>query len=228
MIWTDQFDYEFIPAKSKKWARNPKLMIVLHGRGDSLKPFRDLPDELELPEMNYLLLNAPRKFDGGYTWYALEPNHAKGIQRSRQKLHTLIDQLRFQGWRTKDIYLFGLSQGCLMSCDLSMTYPEAFAGVLGISGYVWFFEQWRSKVSKATFKTPWIMTHGFDDRDIPIEETRAQVKKLLNAGVRLEWMEMVKGHEVETTFEAPMLGRWVRRQVARKLPAHMREIVLNS
>lgn len=219
MIWTDQFDYKYIPATRRRWGRHPKLMIVLHGRGDSLKPFRQLPEELELPEMNYLLINAPRKYDGGYSWYALEPNHKTGILRSRKKLHALMHELSLQGWESKDIFLFGLSQGCLMSCDLAMTWEKPFAGVLGISGYVWFFENWRRKVSPAAFETPWIMTHGFDDEDIPIDETRAQVKRLLRSGMKLEWMEMAKGHEVETTFEAPMLGRWIRRQVSRSTPA---------
>lgn len=216
MISTDQFKCEFIPAEKYRWRRRPKLMIVLHGRGDSTKPFRQLPEELELPEMNYLLLNAPRKYDGGYSWFGLEPNHKKGILRSRERLHHLIEDLELQGWRTSDIFLFGLSQGCLMACDLAMTYPKPFAGLIGVSGYLWLFEKWKAKVSSSLFHTPWIMTHGFDDEDIPIEETRAQIKKLWNAGLRVEWMEMVKGHEVETTFEAPMLGRWVRRQVVIK------------
>lgn len=213
MASTNQFEYEFVPAKKHRWRRRPKLMIVLHGRGDSSKPFRQLPEELELPEMNYLLLNAPRKYDGGYSWYGLEPNHKKGILRSRERLHLLVEELVMQGWRTEDVFLFGLSQGCLMACDLAMTYPSRFAGLIGVSGYVWFFERWKSKLSKSIYKTPWIMTHGFDDEDIPIEETRAQVKRLLRTGLRVEWMEMAKGHEVEVTYEAPMLGRWVRRQV---------------
>ena len=215
MIWTDQFQSRFVKAKSRAWSSRPKLMVVLHGRGDSLRPFLQLPEELNLPEMNYLFLNAPRKYDKGFTWYGEEPNHAKGIMRSRSKLHHLMEELETQGWNSEDIYLFGLSQGCLMACDLVMTYDRKFAGVLGISGYVWFFPRWKSKFSQTALKTPWIMTHGFDDEDIPIEQTRAQVKKLQKNGIPVEWLEMKKGHEVETDFEAPILGEWVRLQYAK-------------
>ncbi|MEO0336557.1 MAG: hypothetical protein AAF202_09185, partial [Pseudomonadota bacterium] len=178
--------------------------------------------EMILPEMNYLFLNAPRKYDQGYSWYGMEPNHEKGIMRSRSKLHHLMEELDLQGWRSEDIFLFGLSQGCLMASDLMMTYDKPFAGLLGISGYVWFFPRWSQKVSPHAKKTPWIMTHGFEDEDIPIEETRAQVKRLQRNGMQLEWLEMNKGHEVETQFEAPMLGAWVRTQVKKSLTSQAR------
>jgi phospholipase/carboxylesterase len=192
-------------------------MLVLHGRGDSYKPFLQLPEEMNLPEMNYLFLNAPRKYDGGYSWYGMEPNHEKGILRSRSKLHHLMEELDLQGWQSENIFMFGLSQGCLMASDLVMTYDRPFAGLLGISGYVWFFPKWSAKVSGSAKRTPWIMTHGLEDMDIPIEETRSQVKRLQKNGFSVEWLEMNKGHEVETQFEAPMLGGWVRNQVEKRL-----------
>lgn len=224
VIWTDQFQSRFVRAKSRAWSSRPKLMVVLHGRGDTLRPFLQLPEELDLPEMNYLFLNAPRKYDKGFSWYGMEPNHTKGIMRSRSKLHHLMEELETQGWRSEDIYLFGLSQGCLMACDLVMTYDRPFAGVLGISGYVWFFPRWKSTFSQTAKNTPWIMTHGFSDVDIPIHETRAQVKKLQASGISVEWLEMEKGHEVETDFEAPILGSWVRRMYEKSLPRRSRRL----
>ena len=232
MIWTEQFQSRFVRAKKNSWAASPKLMVVLHGRGDSFKPFLHLPEEMRLPEMNYLFLNAPRKYDGGYSWYGLEPNHERGIMRSRSKLHHLMEELDVQGWRSEDIFLFGLSQGCLMASDLVMTYDRPFAGLLGISGYVWFFPRWSSKVSQTAKRTPWLMTHGFADEDIPIEETRAQVKRLQKNRFNVEWLEMNKGHEVETQFEAPMLGNWVRTRVedslAKMARHHRRRKVLST
>ena len=34
-------------------------MIVLHGLGDSMEGYRWLPEALQLPWLNYLLVNAP-------------------------------------------------------------------------------------------------------------------------------------------------------------------------
>ncbi len=129
---TSQFHSEFIPAKSKKSRR---LMVVLHGRGDSLKPFRELPDELGLYNMNYLLLNAPRKYDGGFTWYGFPPRQARGVLNARMRLSILMEELKEQGWKTKDIFFFGFSQGALVSVDFGLNYQEPLGGIIGISGY---------------------------------------------------------------------------------------------
>lgn len=46
----------FIRAASRDSRR---LMIVMHGLGDTLESFRSLPAEINLPWLNYLLVNAP-------------------------------------------------------------------------------------------------------------------------------------------------------------------------
>src|SRR2546427_4639517 len=56
----------FIPAEDKKSRR---LLIMLHGLGDSLEGFRWLPEALNLPWLNYLLVNAPDEYYGGFFLY---------------------------------------------------------------------------------------------------------------------------------------------------------------
>ena len=99
-------DYQLITPQSRRWKSHPRIMLVLHGQGDSLDPFCSLPHELELPEMHYLLINAPQPYDTGFAWYDSEPRHKKGIENSRQKLSLLIDDLIEQGWPSESIYLF--------------------------------------------------------------------------------------------------------------------------
>ena len=36
-----------------------RLVVVLHGLGDSMAGWRWLPEAMRLPELNYLLVNAP-------------------------------------------------------------------------------------------------------------------------------------------------------------------------
>jgi predicted esterase len=45
----------FIPAAEKNSRR---LLVLLHGLGDSLEGWRWLPDALKLPSLNYLRLSA--------------------------------------------------------------------------------------------------------------------------------------------------------------------------
>ena len=59
----------FIPAVNKGMTSGNKLMIVLHGRGDTLHSYKVFSQELNVTGLNYLLLNAPFVESFGYTWY---------------------------------------------------------------------------------------------------------------------------------------------------------------
>lgn len=209
--------YKYRAPRSRRWKASPKLMIVLHGQGDSLEPFLSLPEELGLPEMHYLLLNAPQKYDSGFAWYDSEPNHRKGIEQSRQKLKWLLDDLVEQGWKPENIFLFGLSQGGLMAFHLALTYPKRLAGVIGVSTYIFFPRHWKALVRPFHKKTPMIMTHGFKDQDIPLSEARADARRLQSMGLPVQWFEFSKGHEMDSEFEGPFLGNWIRWHVESRI-----------
>ncbi len=185
-------------------------MIVLHGQGDSIDSFKDFDYELGLPWMNFLLLNAPDKFQDGYSWYDLEPNHARGVKRSRKLLQQLIFDLNYEGWRNKDIYLLGHSQGALMASDLVMNSQNPFAAVIGVSGYVWFFRGWKKQaLSGAGARTPWLMTYGIRDSIIPPEEVTEDIEILCKAGLPVTSRAFKKGHDFNMSREVPFIRDWV-------------------
>lgn len=184
-------------------------MIVLHGRGDSIRPFSAFDEELKIPEMNYLLLNAPRRFLDGRSWYGEPPYQKSGVVKIREKLFFLLADLEAQGWKSEDIFLFGFSQGCLVSADVGLNYPKKLGGIVGISGYFQFFPRWRQSISPAARKTPWMFTHGRQDDVLGIEQTKFGVEKLKDAGLKVSWVEMDKKHVLEEK-EYPLIRSWLR------------------
>ena len=107
----------FIPAAAPHGGR---LMIVLHGLGDSLQGWLWLPGALQLPWLNFLLVNAPEPYYGGYSWYDIESG--AGIETSRQLLFQLLDGLK--EYPAAQIVLCGFSQGCLMAIEAGARYPQ--------------------------------------------------------------------------------------------------------
>lgn len=208
MISTELFASKFIPARRK----SEKLMIVLHGRGDSLKPFKKFNEELNIPHMNYLLLNAPRKFLDGYSWYGEPPYQAQGVLRIREKMFQLLADLEAQGWKSENIFLLGFSQGCLVSSDVALHYPKKLGGVVGISGYFHFFPRWKKEISPLAKRTPWLFTHGYQDDILPLETTKFGVEQLKEAGLKVQWVEMEKDH-VFKEEEYPLIKSWVQSQL---------------
>src|SRR6266581_6095307 len=124
---------DFVPAKQ---AGSKRLLVMLHGLGDSIEGYRWLPDALDLPWLYYLLVNAPTEYYGGYSWYDFTGDIAPGVARSRKLLVSLLDDLPAQGYSWAQTLLGGFSQGCLMSVEVGLRYSQRLAGILGISGYV--------------------------------------------------------------------------------------------
>ena len=161
-------------------------------------------------------MNAGRRYDGGYTWYAFPPNQASGILRARHKLVALMSELEEQGWPAENIFFYGFSQGALISVDFATHFERPLAGVIAISGYYYFFSKWKSQITKAAFKTPLLITHGVFDEALPISETREHVKKLKAAGLNVLWKEFNKDHEIDEQNENPFMRAWLRSKIGAK------------
>jgi phospholipase/carboxylesterase len=208
MIDTLLFKSHFIPAAKS----SDKLMIVLHGKGDSINPFKDFNKELDLPDMNFLLLNAPKKFLDGYSWYGDPPYQRTGVLKVRKKMFLLLDELQSIGWKAENIYLFGFSQGCLVSTDLALHYPKKLGGLVGISGYFNFEPRWRKSIATPALKTPWLLTHGAKDKILPLPDTKYGVEKLRQIGLKIDWVESEKEHTFEDD-DAKTVRRWLKSKI---------------
>src|SRR5947209_9862209 len=166
---------EFHPAEDQK---SKRLMVVLHGLGDSIAGYRWLPSLLGLPWMNYLLVNAPDAYYGGFSWYDFAGEPGPGVLTSRKMLFDLLDRQRTDGFPTEQTILFGFSQGCLMTVDVGFRYPHLFAGLVGISGYIFEPEKLLRELSPLAARQHLLFTHGTDDPLIPFAEVREQVNLL--------------------------------------------------
>lgn len=198
---------EFIPAQLDAERR---LMIVLHGLGDSMAGFRFLPEALKLPWLTYLLVNAPDPYYGGFAWYDLYRESATGIERSRKMLFALLDELREKNFPTEKTIVSGFSQGCLMSIEMGARYPHHLAGIVGISGYVHAPERLVKELSPEARQQRFLITHGTNDPLIPIEQVRPQIEMLRKAGLKIDWQEFAKEHTIAGETELSVVRRFIR------------------
>ena len=197
---------EFHGAREKDSRR---LMVALHGLGDSAAGYRWLPSALKLSWMNYLLVNAPDPYFGGFSWYDFSGEAKSGVQRSRRLLFDLLDSQRAKGFPTEQTVLFGFSQGCLMTVETGFRYPHLFAGLVGVSGYVLNPEELVAEVSPVAARQRMLFTHGAQDPLIPFAEVREQVNILKAAGLHIEWHEFAKGHTIAGEEELDLIRGFV-------------------
>jgi len=197
---------ELVPAAAKDSRR---LMIVLHGLGDSMEGYRWLPSALRLPWLNYLLVNAPDPYFGGFAWYDFSGDAGTGVARSRALLFDLLDEQQRRGFPTGQTTLFGFSQGCLMTIEVGLRYPRLFAGLVGISGYVHEPERSIRELSPVALQQRFLITHGTDDPLIPFAAVREQINLLKAEGLRIEWHEFVKAHTIAGEDELRVIREFV-------------------
>jgi phospholipase/carboxylesterase len=199
-------EHELIPATKKD---SQRLMIMLHGLGDSIEGYRWLPEAMNLPWMNYLLVNAPDDYYGGYAWFEFGGNIVPGVQRSRKMLFDLLDALRTKGFPTEQTTLGGFSQGCLMAVEVGLRYPQPLAGIVGISGWISEPDKLVGELAPVAFQQRLLITHGTLDPLVPFAVTREHVNLLKAAGLRVEWHEFVKPHTIAGEDELEVIRKFV-------------------
>lgn len=198
---------DLVPAED---GSHNRLVIVLHGLGDSMEGWRFFPEELRLPWLNTLLVNAPDPYYGGFAWYDYFGAQKPGITRSRKALHELLDSLPEFGFSHDRTVLLGFSQGCVMTLDAGLRYPKRLAGLVGISGYAFEPEQLLAELSPVAREQRVLVTHGTRDPVIPIEASREAIGKLTQGGLGITWEEFNKVHTVDPIRELGVLRDFIR------------------
>jgi phospholipase/carboxylesterase len=186
-----------------------RLMLVLHGLGDSMAGYRWLPPALRIPSLNFLLVNAPTPYFGGYSWYDFAGDPGPGIELSRKHLFTLLDQQREAGFATAQTMLFGFSQGSLLCLDVGLRYPRRLAGIIGISGYVHEPDRLVRELPPAAKTQRLLVTHGTKDALLPIGPTREAISLLQSAGLPIQWREFEKEHTIAGETELHVIRDFV-------------------
>ncbi|MBN9689672.1 MAG: serine esterase [Verrucomicrobia bacterium] len=197
---------DFIPAQHRG---SKRLLVVLHGLGDSLEGWRWLPRELNLPDVNYLLVNAPDDYYGGYSWYDLNGDSGPGIRRSRQALRELLEAQPARGFPPEQTALLGFSQGCLMTIEVGFRFPKRLAALVGISGYIWDSANLMAELSPVAREQALLFTHGTRDPLIPCAQVRAEVEQLQKAGLPITWKEFNKVHTIAGAEELAVIREFL-------------------
>ena len=183
----------------------PRLLLLIHGlSGDenSMWVFaRELPAHywMVAPRAPY------RALQGGYTWR----EHATSdmgrpsfeeLQSSAQALIGLLDRYQasagLEAAQRSDV--MGFSQGAALSSILAFLYPDRIHKLGILAGFV------PSGIEELAAQRPLegksvFVAHGTKDETVPVDEARASIKILEQAGAQVTYCEDEVGHKVSLT-----------------------------
>jgi len=159
--------------------------------------------------MNYLLLDAPFEYYTGYSWYPLLPNQLSGIEYSSTLLTKVFDVLFSDAFNAEESFLFGFSQGALLTFEFGARYEKVLAGYIAVSGYIYDEMKLLLEMNEDVKASHWFCTHGREDTVLPFEKTQEQIVFLQENGFEIAFHALQKEHTIES-HELAMIAQWMK------------------
>ncbi|WP_172328644.1 alpha/beta hydrolase [Mangrovicoccus sp. HB161399] len=171
------------------------VVAFLHGYGANGADLLGLSQPLAqyLPDTLFLAPDAPDPCAGspmGFQWFPIpwidgssEAASRAGMERSVEDVQAFIDDvLEETGVSPENFYLFGFSQGTMLSLYVAPRRDEAIGGVVGFSGRLLRPE---TLEAEAKVKPPVILIHGDSDEVVPYSALREAGDALAAAGFQV-------------------------------------------
>ena len=155
------------------------LIVFLHGYGADGQDLLGLADALNvhLPNTIFMSPDAPNQSSVnplGYEWFPIPRLDGSSLEQARisrdnanEQLNLFLDKIENDtGIPSKKTFLFGFSQGCMMSLHLAPRKNKRIAGVIGIAGMMMQPELLEKEVKQ---KPPVLLVHGDQDDVVPFQ-----------------------------------------------------------
>ena len=200
-------------------------IIWMHGLGADANDFVPIVRELDLsgcPGIRFVFPNAPVMpvtINGGYrmrAWYDIlttdivRREDEAGLRQSQKEIEKLIAREIARGIPASKIILAGFSQGCAMTLQTGLRYPDKLGGLMCLSGYLPLKDHLAAERSAANQHTPLFMAHGKADPVVAIQRAEQSRELLQQLGYSIEWHEYMMQHSV-CLEEIQAIGQWLTR-----------------
>ena len=193
-------------------APNPTVAVIwMHGLGADGNDFVPIVKELDLegcPAIRFVFPHAPMlevTINGGRmmpAWYDISASEfgrdddEKSVRDSQIDINALIGCEKERGIAADKILIGGFSQGCAMTFQTGLRYPEKLGGLLCLSGYLPLEDSFVAERSEANKNIPIYYGHGSEDQVIPITRAQQTLALLKKQGYNVEWHEYDMPHSV--------------------------------
>jgi phospholipase/carboxylesterase len=222
-------DHAYLDCIEVTTNENPTAAVIwMHGLGADGSDFVPIVRELNLsgcPGIRFVFPNAdsiPVTINGGYVmpaWYDIlamdlvRKEDEAGLRKSQKQIDALIEREIERGISADKIILAGFSQGCAMTLQTGLRFPQKLAGLMCLSGYLPIHSTVTAEHHPANNATPIFMAHGRGDGVVTIDRAEQSRDFLHALGYHIEWHEYLMQHSV-CEEEITDIGHWLQRLLA--------------
>ena len=186
---------EDISIKPADGGKIERVVIILHGLGDSAEGIISLADPMKsaFPNTEFVAPNAPFPCDFspfGYQWFSMQDMSQEavlnGVIHASSILNEYIDHIiESRGLTPDKVALLGFSQGTMMSLYVAPRRTPAVAAVLGYSGALVGGD---TLPQERRSSPPVMLIHGMNDDVVPFQAMLHAVAGLQNANINVTSM----------------------------------------
>lgn len=167
-----------------------RVLVLLHGYGAAGDDLVSLGRRLaRATNYRVVLPEAPIDLGRGRAWFHPRGEHdvPAEVQHARHKLANLVASLRPNA---EVLVVGGFSQGAIMSADLALQTDEVDGLVLFSGATLPFWSSARRP------ELPVLVTHGFTDTILPMEDGRALEQAMRETGANVQMVTFQGGHAI--------------------------------
>lgn len=216
-----QLSLEYLVRAPKINIENPPLLIMLHGYGSNEKDLFSFADELP-DELLIISVQAPLSLGfGSYAWYTIHFDSSDAskfsdipeAKNALSKIAQFIDEvLLAYKVDANNIFLFGFSQGTILSTAFALNHPDKVQHVIALSGYVNEELLEDNFTANDLSKLDFFVSHGSSDQVIPVTWARKTPAFLNALKVPHTYQEYPVGHGVAPQNFYDLL-HWIKARI---------------
>lgn len=198
-----QFQYQERAATTA--ISSAPLLLLLHGYGSNEADLFSLSNQLPT-NYHVVAARAPMKVsDNGYAWYSLDfsggkkRHDFKSEESTRLQLIAFIEAMK-KKYHAPSVYLFGFSQGAIMSYNIALTRPDLVQGIAVMSGRL--LDEIKPLAASATKlkSVRMFISHGTNDQVLPFSEALAAEAWLKTKGLTPLFKRYPAVHEINAAM----------------------------
>ncbi|MEN8187967.1 MAG: alpha/beta fold hydrolase [Bacteroidota bacterium] len=210
----------YLVRQPKTNIENPPLLVMLHGYGSNEQDLFSFADELP---GDFLIISARAPLSLGfesYAWYTIHfdkgPTKFNDIPQAKESLKLIGDFLEeiknnYQVSSDK-IFLFGFSQGTILSIAYALNNPDKVKHVIALSGYV-NGELLHDNINQNDYNDlDFYVSHGAADQVIPVDWARKTPGFLDALKIKNSYQEYPVGHGVAPQNFYDLL-KWIKERL---------------
>ena len=180
-----------------------KCLVFIHGWKGTKSSFKKIAQSFAIDRGVWILPQAPylvEDQDIGYSWtHETSPGKYERKEPVRLLVNFFMDEI-FSRFNSRDVFVFGFSQGGLVCYELIRILDKPLGGVFPIAGFMSSTKKGVQRIHSAQINTPVIIGHG-DSDDVILKKESELAYELLSKESNNISLDIYKGgHKIGISY----------------------------